>query len=266
MGDSWYNTGFDGISDEERRLDEAQGPHRLWIPGGASKELVWVDDEPVCIYEHNPKMNGNFRNWLTCQQGVYDEVVCCQKVGVKSRYYVGYVTGVDCSLWTDNRGGQHQYEMRLVPMKLRSLKKFRRKKEDRGAMAGTMWKLAREDDNAASIGDDWDYMRDVDMDKMFDFVLYRGTTLAELWSQAENDPEAMARVMRVFQIKPDKEGKLPRVIPPFNYMKILKPKTPKELRLLLGAVQDDDDDDRRGYSGSSKGGGAGAAGEDKVPF
>lgn len=47
MGESWYNTGFSGINDEERRLDEAQGPHRLWIPGGASKEVVWVDDEPV---------------------------------------------------------------------------------------------------------------------------------------------------------------------------------------------------------------------------
>ena len=129
-----------------------------------------------------------------------------------------------------------------------------------------MWKLSREDNNAASIGDDWDYMRDVDMGKMFDFVLYRGTRLTELWSQAEGDPEAMARIMRVFQIKPDKEGKLPRVIPPFNYMEILKPKTPKDLRLLLGAVQDDDDDSGRGYSGASKGGGTGAAGEDEVPF
>lgn len=265
MGESWYDQGFSGIGDEERRLDESQGPHRLWIPGGASKDVVWVDDDPVCIHEHNPKMNGNYRNWLTCQQGVYDEVVCCQKIGVKGRYYVGYLTAVDCSEWTDQRGNRHQFEMRMVPMKLRSLKKFRRKKEDRGSMVGTMWSMHREDDNAASIGDDWDFQRDIDTEKMFDYVNYRGTKLSELWENAEGDSEAMARVTRVFQIKPDEEGKLPRVIPPFNYMEVLKPKSPKELRLLLGAVQEDEDDNSRRPSGSS-GGGGGAAKEDAVPF
>lgn len=260
---SWYSTGFEGIGAEERRLDEAQGPHRMWIPGGGSKDVVWIDDDPVCVYEHNPKMNGNFRNWLTCQQGVYDEVVCCQKLGVKGRYYVGYLTGVDCSIWKDTRGNDHQYEMRLVPLKLRSLKKFRRKRDDRGAMAGTMWRMNREDDNTASIGDDWDFQRDIDMEKMFDYVNYRGTLLSELWTNAEGDVEQMVRVRRMFQVKPNEDGKLPRIIPPFNYMEILKPKTPKELRLHLGAVQDEDEGDSRFSGAASKGG---AIKEEKVPF
>jgi len=264
MGETWYDQGFDGINEEERRLDDQQGPHRLWIPGGASKDVVWADDEPVCVHEHNPKMNGNYRNWFTCLQGVYDEVVCCQKVGVKGRYYCGYLTAVDCSEWTDQRGNKHQYELRLVPMKLRSLKKFRRKKDDRGSLIGTMWKLTREDNNAASIGDDWDFQRDVDMAKMFDFVNYRGTKLIELWEKAEEDPEAMERLCRVFQIKPGEDGKLPRIIPPFRYFEVLKPKTPKELRLILGAVQEDDDD--TGGRSSGGGGGGGAAKEDTVPF
>lgn len=259
---SWYSTGFDGIGAEERRLDEAQGPHRMWIPGGQGKDVVWVDDEPVCVYEHNPRMNGNFRNWLTCLQNVYDEVVCCQKLGTKGRYYVGYLTGVDGSIWRDNRGNDHQYEMRLIPLKLRSLKKFRRKKEDRGAMSGTLWRMNREDNNAASIGDDWDFQRDVDMDKLFEYVNYRGSLLSELWTNAETDPEQMARIRRVFQIAPDENGKLPRVVPMFNYMEILKPKTPKDLRIHLGAVQEEEEDS---YStgAASKGG---AIKEEKVPF
>jgi len=263
MSGGWYEQGFDGINEEERRLDEAQGPHRLWMPGGGSKDVVWVDDEPVCIHEHNPKMNGTYRNWMTCLQGVYDEVVCCQRLGPKSRYYVGYVTAVDCSEWKDQRGNMHQYEMRLVPMKLRSLKKFRRKKDDRGSLVGTMWRLTREDDNAANIGDDWDFVRDANMDKMFDFVCYRGSKLSELWEAAENDPEAMARLQRAFQIKPNEDGTLPRVIPPFNYFETLKPKPPKELRLLLSGVQEDDDDKGSKAPRSS---GKGAAREEDVPF
>jgi len=257
-GAPWLQQGFDGINKEEQRLAEQYGPHRFWIKGGDSKDLVWVDDDTACIYEHNPKIGGSYMNWFTCLEGVYDEVVCCQKLGPKSRTYVGYLTGVDCTAWQDQRGNTHQYEMRLVPLKLRSLKKFRRKKEDRGSMVGTMWKMNREDDNAASVGDDWDFVRDVDMKKMFDVVCYRGKKLEEIWQEAEKDAEAMVRLQRTFKIEPGEDGKLLRIVPPFNYFKILEPKTPKELRLLLGAVELDEK--KPGKSGK------GAAQEDNVPF
>lgn len=261
MPGSWYDTGFDGMDEEQRRIDDMQGPGRLWIPATQSKDTVWVDDQPVCIHEHNPKMNGNYRNWLTCLQGVYDEVVCCVKLGVNSRYYVGYLTSVDCTEWQDQRGNKHQYELRLTPLKLRSLKKFRRKVEDRGKMLGTMWRLTREDDKSPTCGDDWEFLRDVDMGKMFEFANYRGKRLTEMWEEAERDAEAMARVMRTFQIKPGEDGKLPREVPPFNYFEILKPRPPKELRTILGAVEPDDS---KGTSAPS--GGGGSVKEDQIPF
>lgn len=264
MSGSWYNTGFGGIEAEQRRLDEAKGPGRIWIPGGASKDVVWVDGEPVCIYEHNPKINGNFRNWLTCLQGVYDDVVCCKQLGPSSRYYAGYLTVVDCSEWKDQRGTIHKYELRLIQLKLRSLKKFRRKAEERSSMIASMWRLTREDDNAAACGDEWEFKRDVNMEKMFSFVNYRGKSLEELFSEAEGSDESMVRVRRLFQVEPNEEGKLPRVVPPFNYFEILKPKSPKELNLILGAVQEEDGDNQR-FSGSS-GGGSGSIKEEDVPF
>jgi hypothetical protein len=259
---SWYNQGFDGIDKEQQRLDELSGPGRIWIPQGASKDVVWVDDDPCCIYEHNPKMNGNYRNWLTCQQGSSDDVVCCTQLGPNSRYYCGYNTAVDCSEWQDKKGNKHQYEMRLVQMKLRSLKKFKRKKETKGALVGTMWRLTREDDNAPVCGDDWEFQRDIDMDKMFDHVNYRGKRLADLWEEAEKDAEVMAKVQRIFQIEPAENGKLPRIVPAFNYFEILKPKSPKDMRMFLGGVQADDQDTPKG----SGGGGSGAAKQDDVPF
>ena len=264
MAGSWYDQGFGGINEEEKRLESMQGPHRLWIPGGLSKDVVWVDDEPVCIHEHNPKINGNYRNWMTCLRNVYDEVVCCTLLGPNSRYYVGYVTGVDCSQWKDQKGNTHQYELRLIQLKLRSLKKFRRKKEDRGSMVGTMWRLTREDDNAPTCGDDWDFSRDVDMSKMFDYICYRGTKLTELWADAEKNPETMVRMQKVFQIKPDSNGKLPREIPAFNYFEVLQPMSPKEARIHLGAVEKDDDN--RKPSNVPTGSPAAAVKEDQVPF
>lgn len=257
--DSWYETGTSGIETEQARLDSAQGPGRLWIPGGKSKECVFVDDEPICIHEHNPKMNGNYRNQMTCLQGVYDEVVCCQVLGPASRYYCGYLTVVDCSEWKDQRGNLHQYELRLLQMKMKALKKFRRKKEDRGAVLGTMWNFVREDDRSSTCGDEWEYRRDVDMDKMFPFANFKGTKLADLWTEAESKPETMARVKRWFQVEPDADGKLPKVIPPFNYFEILKPREPKAMRLHLGAVEQDEDSGNSASSG-------GTVKQDQVPF
>lgn len=263
---SWYNTGFDGMEKEQQRLDAQGGPGRLWIPAGASKDVVNVDDDPFCIHEHNPKMNGNYRNWLTCLRNAYDEVVCCQQLGPNSRYYCGYITQVDCSKWTDNRGNEHQYEMRLTQFKMKSLKKFRRKKEDKGSLVGTMWNFHREDDRSPVCGDEWEFKRDVDMDKLFNFVCYRGKKLADLWAEAEEKAEVMQRVQSWFQIKPGEDGKLPRIIPAFNYMEVLKPMTPKDARLHLGAVEPDDDSSSFSDKGSSKGSSNGAVKQDDVPF
>lgn len=262
-GASWYETGFDGVEAEQRRIEEQQGPGRLWIPPGQNKEVVFVDDDPVCVHEHNPKMNGHYRNWLTCLKGVYEDVACCQVLGPKSRYYTGYLSVVDCSEWQDQRGNTHQYEMRMMQLKMKSLKKIRRKKDDKGALVGKMYNLVREDDRSPTCGDEFEYRRDVDMDKMFPFVNFRGKKLEDLWQEAEANAEAMARVKRWFQIEPDANGKLPRVIPAFNYFEVLKPKEPKELRLHLGQVEEDDGPPA---GGGNSGGGGGAAKQDNVPF
>jgi hypothetical protein len=250
---------------EQQRLDSQGGPGRLWIPQGQKKDVVWVDDDPFCIHEHNPKMGGNYRNWMTCLRGAYEDATCCQILGPNSRYYCGYVTAVDCSEWTDNRGNKHQYEMRLVQLKMKTLKKFRRKKEDKGSLVGTMWELLREDDRSPTCGDEWSFQRDVDTDKLFPYVCYRGKKLADLWAEAEEKAEVMTRVQSWFQIKPDENGKLPKIVPAFNYMEILKPMVPKDARLFLGAVEADDNSSPSGNSGS-KSGGAGTVKEDNVPF
>jgi hypothetical protein len=213
-------------------------------------------------------MNGSYRNWLTCQRNAFEEVVCCQVLGPKTRYYCGYVTAVDCSEWTDQRGNRHQYELRLIQFKMKSMKKFRRKKDDKGALVSTMWNFHREDERSPTCGDEWEYKRDVDMDKLFNFVCYRGKKLSDLWDEAEAKPEVMERVKGWFQIGPDSEGKLPRIVPSFNYLEILKPMEPKDMRLHLGAVESDDEPSsfRNSSPAKSQASGGGAVTADDVPF
>ena len=120
-GTGWYNTGYDGMAAEEARVASQFQPPRFWMPKGHSKEIVFNDDDPFNIHEHNPQIGGNWRNWMTCLKGAGEDPVCCEIMGLKSRYWVGYYTVIDCSSWEDQQGNKYQYEIMLFPARMGTL-------------------------------------------------------------------------------------------------------------------------------------------------
>jgi hypothetical protein len=263
---SWYNQGFDGIKEEEKRQAAAYGPGRFKVPVGERREMVFIDDEPAQLYEHNPKMNGNWQTFITCLKDVDDPCPVCETLGEKTRYYVGIFTVVDTSKWKDKKGNDHQYEINFCAAKFGSMKKLRRKKEDAvtdgKAFVGALYRASRDTDKEPAIGSEFEYVRAVDMDRLFEVALYRGKPLKDLYAKAEADPEAMERLKDVFQLVVE-NGKIQRKIFPFNYFKLLHPKPRKELVSLMRGTgsSSDDDDDRSGGGGSSK-----EPSEDTIPF
>lgn len=255
---SWYQSGFGGVDNEQARIDSQYGPSRFYIKVGTSKDFVFADDDPFCLYEHNFKMDGRWTNWVTCLQGVSDDCVCCQILGPNSRYYVGFSTIVDCTEWVDKKGNKHQYEVKLFPAKLRTLKQLRRKKDEKTSLIACMYKGSRDDDKSPQVGGELEFQRKVELEKLFELANYKGKKLPDLWDAAENDPAELAKLKRTFQIEEDADGKLPRIVPAFNYFEVLKPRAPQELRLTLGQAETDD--------GPSGGGGGGAVKSEDVPF
>jgi hypothetical protein len=243
---SWYQTGYTGMRREEERLSQLLSPNRLWIPAGAKKEVVFTDDEPVCIYEHNPKIGGEWKNWLTCLSGCSDDVVCCDQLGSNSKYYVGYYTICDASEYIDKKGNKHQYEMKFLPSKWKTLNKLKMKKEDRGGFAGCLYSVIRSDEKSPSCGDDFEFKRTVDMERLFDLANYRGKRLPDLYAKARADVVALEALKKVFRLEFDANGNLIDKIVPFNYAELLKPKSPKEVRDLLRAYRPDGEEPLNG--------------------
>lgn len=266
---SWYNQGYDGMKKEEDRISTMGGPNRIWIKPGTSCDFVFVDDEPVCIYEHNPKIDGSFRNWITCVKGIYDEAICCDEMGEKTRYYVGYYTVVDCSKWTDKKGNTYQYEVKFLPAKLKTLKKFKRKKEDRiaagaGGLAGCLYKATREDEKSPNVGDEFEFTRTVDMEKLFQVANYKGKKLSDLFAKASDQPN-QDRLRKIFNIKVGADGKVVNEIPAFSYMDLLRPKSMKDLKEALKNVEEKDPSPGGSNTPSTKSSGPSGADND-VPF
>jgi len=255
---SWYKTGYDGIGQEEQRLAQLGGPPRLWMPVSSTREVVFVDSEPIAIYEHNWKANGSWKNWATCLRGIEDSCPGCEVLGENNRYYVGIYTVVDTSEWTDRRGNSHQFEINLLPAKLKTLKKFRRKNAERieaggTGLAGCLYRLARDSKEDSSVGGEAEYVRDVDMAKLFQLALYKGKKLSELMDKADQSEDSLKILQRLFQVEVV-DGKIERKLVPINYEQQLHPLTIKDFKEVLGGAEKDDD----------KGGGARA--DDKVPF
>jgi len=261
---SWHSTGFDGISKEEQRIASMSGPRRLWIPAGQGKLLALVDDEPFCVYEHNAKINGRWDNHHTCNEGFEDSCESCERLGKRSKAYTGYLTTVDCSEYIDKKGNKYQYEVKLIGGKLSQLKKWKRKKDDRGSLVG-MWKVHREDDKKPVTGDEWEWSKAIeDQAKFFALANYKGKKLSEWWDKADANEEARKLLAMTFQLETGEDGKLVRVVPAFNYMEVLQPRGNQFVKDLLGGVTREEATGQTDDSTSTGGDGGGS--EDDVPF
>lgn len=262
---SWYDTGYGGVRREQERIEQGSGPNRLWMPAGAKKEVVFVDDEPVCIHEHNPKMNGEWTNWFTCLKDVYEDVACCEILnpsGYKP-YYVGFYTCIDCSEYIDKKGNKYQYEMKLFPAKLKTLKRLQMRRTERGPFAGKLFSIMRVDDKSPSSGDEFEIIREtVDWAKLFPLANYKGKKIGE-WFAKGVDEESIKSLSNIWKLEVT-EGKIQPKLVPFNYFQILHPLPPKDIRAILSGSQiEKKEHEGGGTAGSS---GPSSSADESVPF
>jgi hypothetical protein len=258
---SWYSTGFNSAvqQDAAKYTDSSFQPDRVWIPVGQSRELVFVDDLPAVFREHNAKINGSWRNPFTCLAPVMEngeEPPCCEKLGEKNAYTVAASTVIDCTKWTDKKGKVRQYEIKVLPAKYSTSQKLERKRaeleKDGKTLVGRLYRVTRETSKSPAVGDDYEYVRDVDMSKLLEFATFRGKKFTELLDAASAEAEKMAALARTFSLSKTADGRLERKLVPFNYMSIFEPKTPREVREMLKGYVAEDDDSRGGGSNSSR--------------
>ena len=257
----WFTQGYQGLAIEEQRRASAVMPQRFWMKTGDKRILVFVDGAPFAIYEHQATINSDFRNWFTCMSGVYDDdVVCCSKLGNKSKYFIGYYTIIDTAKNTDKKGVDHPFEMRLFGAKTTTMGALKDRQENRG-LASMKYEVARlPGDKVPVVGNRFDPIESADLVKAFEFARFNNKSLVQLWDEADADKDKLERLKLLFQLKFDGDGRLVREVVPFNYMSLLAPKTPKEMKILLANAEVKAPGAKSG-SGSPTG-----EGSDDIPF
>jgi len=236
MGKSWYNTGFDSIAAEKDRLARLGGPDRLWIKEGSpTRSIVLLDDEPFVIYEHNWRANGTWRNWTTCLADTSDVLPCCDKLTPRNRSWTGFFTCIDCTERKDAKGNSYQYGLMLLPTKLQTAELLKKRKESKGSLVGAAFNVTRITADDPNVGNDWEYDRPADMEKLFKVAQYKGKKIVDLYKEASENPDVLKRLQYTFALSLT-EGKIAPKLVPFNYASILAPKSVTEVRQLLGSI------------------------------
>lgn len=157
MSGGWFNRGFGDVPEKPPTGSSGDGPDRLWMKAGEERKLLFLDEEPFCFYEHQLKIDGDWRNWFTCLQGIHPSCPLCT-AGDK-RYFVGALSVVDMTGWTDRDGNHRDVGKRLLYMaKIDSMLKLKKQKERRGGLVGAIYSSFRTGAKAASIGDDIDFL------------------------------------------------------------------------------------------------------------
>lgn len=257
---SWYETGYEGAEREAEKQSFGRPPDRLWQPAGGTKEIVFVDDNPFCLKEHQWRDTGGDWHWATCIAKISDAgCPACEKATVGRPAYVGYYTLVDVSGYVTRDGEENKYRLILMPAKTKVLNKLKKKKENRGSLLNQLWNLTRADSNTPSTGDDLDHVREISMEGLYSVVTFKGKSLKEMIEKANGtgpDAERGRKYLSHFFQIPE-EGEIPARIPTFNYPIILEPIEAKEMRTATANVQP--------YGGKA-GAATSSSSSDDVPF
>jgi hypothetical protein len=190
-----------------------------------------------------------------------DEPACCEILGKNyPAYYVGFYTVVDCTEWVDKKGNKYQYEVKLYPAKLKTLKRFQMRKQEKGGFAGKLFSVMRVDEKSPSCGDEFEVIRDADLAKLFSVANYRGKKLSEMFSKGV-DTDNIEKLKNTWMVDVV-DGKVVPKLVKFNYFKLLHPMSPKDVRQHLNSAKIDPRDDQGGGADS----GSTSHGDENIPF
>jgi hypothetical protein len=226
--DDWYQTGFSKKNLEKAEKESSRAPSRLWIPKDNSKEIIILDDDPFCVWEHSLKINGKWKgNEFTCRKGLPDDPRCPLCSSKANRYYIGFLTVLDHTGFKDDDGNWHKNLRRLFPMKLETLKIYAKFKERKVSLVGWKVECTRTSGrNIAAIGNSFEFIEKVDpfTDEQFFYE-------SRLEGGKKKPPEI------------------------FNYKELFKPMSVKEMLALADRAgesyetKDKDDDEEEGTGG-----------------
>ena len=181
-----------------------KGQKRMWrfrMEYNEEKTVQLCDTHPARFHEHTWKEVNSYgrTDWsvtATCiahASDVPDPAACPLCKAEIRRQYVGMLTVIQHTPWTDKEGKQHPNDKQIMACKTDDMRRFKRQCEKRdGDLAGAVYEVHRSEGQMSSrIGDEWEFVgiqgfpTDVDATPFDYAALFAPKSVEELQSIAD---------------------------------------------------------------------------------
>lgn len=165
MAENWFKTGEAGFRakdqiDAAMAVRKERGVPRFMLKANEEATIVFVDETPFFVWEHNLKVGGKWGNYVTCTK----EVSACDTCnsGDKSTY-TGYLTIIDMRTFIKRDGTQVSKRKILYPAKGSTIKRLEDLKKKHGGLRGLAFKVKRYTKDDPNCGTDFEYIKTVNL-------------------------------------------------------------------------------------------------------
>lgn len=125
---------------------------RFFMKPEESKRIIFLDDSPVMIEEHQVWEDGRPK-FFTCLKMFDESCPLCKRKHKPSS--VGYYSIIDRSEWKDKQGKSHKNERKLFGAKMKALRKLRRLSKECNGLDGVEFKVYRDGSDDPTTGSDF---------------------------------------------------------------------------------------------------------------
>lgn len=96
-----WRRGYDSI-DTVHSSAPKKAPGRFYVPARETKEVLFLEDQPTVIWEHQFKFGGHYRNWLPCNKNNtegQERCFICEKYTKSFASTVGLYSIINLTPW-----------------------------------------------------------------------------------------------------------------------------------------------------------------------
>lgn len=267
---SFFKAGYQSLDTAWDDLPgKNDGPRRVWMPPGKTQRHLFLDDDPMCFWEHKFQFNGSYKNWEPCvtRNKIGPECPPCSTEG-EYPYFVGLHSTINLTPWfTKKTKEEVNFQREMFACKMGSddkpgvLRKLRKLKEKHGRLRGLIFDIERPGKKTESCGSEFELVEKIDPAEL---MAYRDKMLGEYLARL-NEGRPTDKMMTM-------EEQLKRSPwESFDYEGVITPRSVESLRAMFppGGKKKYDDDGKGGDGDGDSGGGysddSGGA-DDDIPY
>jgi hypothetical protein len=161
------NRGYSAFEKREEEVEERSKGRvgRFWLPPEKGAKIIFLDDDPPILEEHQLKVNGDWKNWYTCRRILGEPCVICDELK-DTPSTVGYYTILDLSEYKNRKGETVRNTIKLFAPKFKALQVVKRASAKRGGLAMWVCDVYRTTSESFNVGDVLDFEEKTDWESI----------------------------------------------------------------------------------------------------